>query len=146
MPQTHVFTHFMIAWNTVHWELQCVPSFCHSSDSELLSEYQKHFWSCTRCHIRAMQSDVAPNLEANPTGLYAFAAKLTRVTAIFASRGNTPTPPTENTPAWNQFRHNKSDLANDTNDTKSLCQCCDHSWGERKKPTVEHSCFYQLLF
>lgn len=80
------------------------------------------------------------------TGLYAFAAKLTRVTAIFASRGNTPTPPTENTPAWNQFRHNKSDLANDTNDTKSLCQCCDHSWGERKNPHSGAQLFLSTSF
>lgn len=83
--QTHAFTQFTIAWNTVHWELQCVPSFCHSSDSELLSEYQKHFWSYIWCHIRATQSDVAAILEANPTGLYAFAAKITCVTKIFTS-------------------------------------------------------------
>lgn len=41
-----------------HWELQCAPSFCHCSDSELLSEYQM-FWSYMWCQIQAKQSDAA---------------------------------------------------------------------------------------
>lgn len=54
-------TEFMIPWHTLHWGLQRAPSFCHCSDSELLSVWM--CWMCLlsyiRCQIRAKQSDVA---------------------------------------------------------------------------------------
>lgn len=54
-------TEFMTPWHTLHWGLQRAPSFCHCSDSELLSVWM--CWMCLlsyiRCQIRAKQSDVA---------------------------------------------------------------------------------------
>lgn len=67
-PNTHTDTHMHTqrqtdrhmhtVHGTLHWELQYVPSFCHCSDSELLSEYWMRLWSYIWCQFGAKQSDI----------------------------------------------------------------------------------------
>lgn len=72
-----VHSQFMIPWHTLHWELQCAPLFCHSPDSEPLSD----LYMMPNSELSNLMWPLFLLCFSKRRWLYAFAAKLTRVTS-----------------------------------------------------------------